>query len=361
MNLWAESGVDSICPLVGLTRQPKLAIGNAKMQGRSRMLDWDDLRFFLAIARHGSLSAAAQDLRVTQSTVGRRLASLEASLGVRLLNRTPDGYVPTLVGQDVREQAERLEAEALSLERNAGGRDTRLAGLVRVTCAETVASHILAPCFAVLHVQHPEIMVDLIPNPRELSLSMREAEISVRLSRPDQHDLILRRIGTLAFGLYASPEYLQRRGELDFESGCPGHHLIAQLNDIQDATQTGWLADLAPRARVALQTSSHEAAISAAVHSGGLACLARFRADREEGLTRLAVPSPVPSAGIWLVVHRDSRPTARIRAALTHITGVCSKPRRQIVSGGLIVKNARPTLGRVWKLVEIADGGHLRR
>ncbi len=285
------------------------------------MLDWDDLRFFLAIARHGSLSAAAKKLRVAQSTVGRRLASLEAALGVRLLNRTPDGYVPTLAGQGVREQAERLEAEALSLERSVGGRDTRLAGLVRVTCAEAVASHILAPCFAELHLQHPDIMIELIPDPRELSLSMREADISVRLARPDQHDLVVRRVGSLAFGLYATPAYLDRHGDLDFEGGCPGHHLITQLEDIQDATQTGWLADLAPRARIALQTSSHEAAVSAAVHNGGLACLARFRADREPGLTRLTVPAAVPSAGIWLVVHRDNRGMARIRATLTHITG----------------------------------------
>ncbi len=284
------------------------------------MLDWDDLRFFLAIARHGNLSAAAKTLRVAQSTVGRRLASLEASLGVRLLNRTPDGYLPTLAGQSVREQAERLEAEALSLERNVGGRDTRLAGTVRITCPETVASHILGPCFAALHVKHPDIMIELIPDPRQLSLSMREAEISVRLAQPDQHDLVIRRIGSLAFGLYASPSYLAKHGSTDFGGGCSGHYLITQLDDIQDATQTAWLADLAPRARVAMQTSSHEAAISAALHGGGLACLARFRADREPGLTRLMVPSPVPSSGIWLVVHRDNRRTPRIRAALTHIT-----------------------------------------
>jgi DNA-binding transcriptional LysR family regulator len=283
------------------------------------MLDWDDLRFFLAIARYGSLSAAAKDLHVAQSTVGRRLASLEACLGVRLLNRTPDGYVPTLAGQDVRKQAERLEAEAQALERNVGGRDTRMAGLVRVTCAETVAAHILAPCLASLHTQHPDISIELIPNPRELSLSMREADISVRLTVAEQHDLVVRRIGTVAFGLYASPVYLERHGELDLAGGCPGHHLITQLEDIQDATQTGWLADLAPRARVAIQTTSHEAAVSAAINGGGLACLARFRADHEPGLTRLAVPLRVPSTGMWLVVHRDSRQTPRIRVALSHI------------------------------------------
>ena len=255
-------------------------------------MDWDDLRFFLALARHGSLSAAARDLHVAQSTMGRRLASLEASLGVRLLNRTPDGYVPTQAGEGVRVRAERLEFEAMALERDVGGRDTRMAGLVRVTCAETVATHILAPCFASLHIQQPDLMIELIPNPRELSLSMREADISLRLKRPEQHDLIVRRVGFLGFGLFASPADMEHHGDVDFADGCSGHHLITQLEDIQDATQTGWLADLAPGARVAIQTSSHEAAVSAAIHGGGLACLARFRADREPGLVRLECRPP---------------------------------------------------------------------
>lgn len=283
------------------------------------MLDWDDLRFFLSLTRHGSLSAAARELHVAQSTVGRRLASLEASLGVRLLNRTPDGYVPTQAGDGVRAHAERLEGEALALERNVSGRDMRLAGIVRITCAETVATHILAPGLATLHVRHPDIMVELFPNPRELSLSMREADISVRLRQPDQHDLVVRRIGDISFGLYASAGYLDRHGSPDFADGGAGHHMITQLEDIQDVTQTGWLTDLTPRAQVAMQTSSHEAAVAAALNGGGLACLARFRADREDGLVRLETP-PVPAARIWLVVHRDNRQTPRIRVALNHIT-----------------------------------------
>ena len=235
------------------------------------MLDWDDIRFFLAITRLGNLSAAARELHVSQPTVGRRLASLEANLGVRLLNRTPDGYVLTLAGTEVREKAERLEGEAHALERAVGGRDTRLEGLVRITCAETMAAHVLAPTFGALHRQHPDIMVELIPDPRELSLSMREAELSVRLTQPMQHDLVVRRIGNLAFGLYASPDYLDRQGDLDYESGCAGHYLVGQLNDVENTPQFGWLADLTPRARVAFQTSSHEAAVSAALNGTGLA------------------------------------------------------------------------------------------
>lgn len=284
------------------------------------MLDWDDLRFFLALSRHGSLSAAARELRVAQSTVGRRLTSLETSLGVRLLNRTPEGYIPTLAGQDVLEQAARLEEAAQHLERSVGGRDTRLAGVVRVTSAETIATHILAPLFAGFHRTHTDIMLELIPNARELSLSMREADISVRLKRPDQHDLVVRRIGGIAFGLYASSNYLAHFGAPDYDSGCAGQYCITQFEDIEDATQTGWLADLAPRARISLQTSSHEAAVAGAVHGAGLACLACFRADREPDLVRLAALSQIPRASIWLVVHRDNRMTPRIRVVLSLIT-----------------------------------------
>ena len=298
------------------------------------MLDWDDIRFFLSIARHGNLSAAARELHVSQPTVGRRLASLEANLGVRLLDRTPEGYVLTLAGTDVHEKAERLESEAQSLERTVGGRDTRLSGTVRVTCAETMAAHILAPCFAALQQQHAGVVVELIPDPRELSLSMREAELSVRLTQPSQHDLIVKRIGSLAFGLYASPAYLERHGDLDFESGCAGHRLIAQLDDIQDAPQFQWLADLTPRATIAFRTSSHEAAVSAAVHGSGLACLGRFRADHEQGLTRFVPSLPAPTAGIWLVVHKDNRHTTRIRAVMTHISDWIRSQRGALMPAG---------------------------
>ncbi|WP_051439845.1 LysR family transcriptional regulator [Methylobacterium sp. 10] len=284
------------------------------------MLDWDDLRFFLALARHGTLSSAAKVLHVSQSTVGRRLNSLEATLAVRLLNRTPEGYVPTLAGEEVRRKAESLEAEALALERDVTGRDTRLRGLVRVTCAETIAAHLLAPSFASLHARHPDIMIELIPNPRELSLAMREADVSVRMRQPEQHDLVVRRIGGIAFGLYATSAYIAERGEPNFEDGCPDHHLITQMEDSQEMTQSAWLTEMAPMSRVVLQTSSHEAAVLAAANGGGLACLARFRGDEEARLTRIEVPTEPPNADILLLVHKDNRDTPRIRTVLTHIT-----------------------------------------
>ncbi len=284
------------------------------------MLDWDDLRVYLALVRRGNLSAAAQELHVAQSTVGRRLATLEASIGIRLLNRTPNGYIMTDAGQTVREKAERVEAEIHSLERDIGGRDARVAGLVRVTCAETIANYLLAAEFASLRRQHPGILIELIPDPRKLSLAKREADVSIRLKMPEQHDLVVRRIGDLSFGLYASPAYLDVYGPPNFEDGCSGHCVVAQLDDIEDAPQMDWFSELTCRAQTVFTTSSHEAALAAAEQGVGLACLACFRADRDPGLLRLDVPTAVPSAEIWLVVHKDNRDTARIRAVLAHIT-----------------------------------------
>ena len=119
------------------------------------------MRFYLAVIRHKSLVGAARELRVTQSTVGRRLAALEARLGVRLVHRAEEGYVPTPAGEAIRRHVERVEAEMHSVERAVGGLDTRLAGPVRVASTALLAGHVLAPCAAALYSRHPEIRMEL--------------------------------------------------------------------------------------------------------------------------------------------------------------------------------------------------------
>ena len=306
------------------------------------MLDWDDLRFFLAIARHGSLSAAARELRVTQSTVGRRLVTLEARLGARLLNRTPDGYVPTLAGQSILGQVEALEAGVLSVERHVGGRDEELAGTVSVTSMDALAGQVFVPCFAALHREHPDIEVDSLPDTTHVSLSMRETDIAVRLTRFEQHDLVVRRIGHLAFGLYASQAYLDQHDGPGFDDGCTGHRLVTHLDDRENLPQAGWLARLAPRARVVLRSNSYETQLAAAVAGEGMACLARFQADTDVRLQRLDAPTTAPVADIWLAVHGDNRHTPRI--------GWCLMPSPSSVrerASSLAPHEKRPSDGRL--------------
>lgn len=284
------------------------------------MLDWDDLRFFLAISRHGTLATAAKHLHVTQSTVGRRLVSMQASMGVRLLQRTADGYVLTLAGESIRAHVERVEAEALLVEHAVAGHDTRQAGLVRVTSSQLVTSHLLAPCFAALHARHRDILIESYPVLPGEPLATQDAEISVRLRRFEHHDVILRSIGKLAFGLYACLAYLARFGEPDVRSGCPGHHLITLLDDQELSAQASWLHEHAGRAQVVLKADSYETLHWGAYCGNGVALLPRFRADAEPALRRISTPSPVPEAEIWLGVHRENRGTPRVRTVLDCIS-----------------------------------------
>jgi len=289
------------------------------------MLDWDDLRFFLAVARNGSLSAAARELRCTQSTVGRRLASLEAGLGVRLLTRTPDGYVVTPAGESVRNHAERLEIEALAIERLVARQDARLEGKVTVACIESIANNILAPCFAALHRDHPQLIIELLPPDRHVSLARREADISIHQVRPKQQAVIVRRIGSIAFGLYASPAYLERFGTPNFADESVGHRVIALPDQFCDLPQMRWLAGLTTKARVVLKTGSYESRLHSILAGDGMAYLPRFHGDGVSGLTRIdETPTPAPVADLWLAVHKDNRNVRRIRAVIQSITDAAS-------------------------------------
>lgn len=279
------------------------------------MLDWDDLRFFLAVARQGTLAAAAKDLHVTQSTVSRRLISLQDNMGVRLLVRTGDGYVPTLAGESIRTHVERVEAEALAVERAVAGQDRRLEGLVRVASSQLLASHLLAPSFVALHALHPNILIEALPE-YESDLAARGVDIALRLRRFEGQELVARKIGEIAFGLYGCVSYLIRHGHPDIAEGCPGHQFITRLTDQEGSAQSTWLAENATRAHVVLKTDSYETQLWAASCGGGLALLPRFRADLEPALRRIPTTANVPSSEIWLGVHHDNRQVPRVRTVL---------------------------------------------
>lgn len=286
------------------------------------MVDWEDFRYFLAVARLGNLSAAGKELRVSQPTVGRRLANLESDLGVRLLYRTSSGYVLTPAGQEVREGAERLEAEAQSLERTVSNWESQIAGTVRITCAEPIAIHILAPSFGDLCRTCDGLVIELMPEALTHGSPLREAELSVRFTTTPQPHLTSQHLGNWSYGLYASVDYLKLHGPVDFETGCAGHYLVSQFDDLENAPQFDWLSEQASSARIVFRTISHEAALSAAARGVGLACLACFRADREEGLVKIHTPVPVPSSSIWMTVHGDDQHKPRIKVVMEHISNI---------------------------------------
>ncbi len=296
------------------------------------MLDWDDLRIFLAIARHGTLSAAARALGVHQPTMGRRLVALEQRAGARLLQKTPRGYTPTAAGESILGNVERIEAEALAVERRITGRDVRLEGTVRITTVESFAAEIVMPILAGLRQRHPGIDIDLVVDVRNLNLTHREADVALRMARLEQADLTVRRIGLLGFGLYASPSYLDSRGVPAFDRSGEGHELILTQPELMAGAEMAWLTAILPRAATALRTNSRYNHRAAALAGLGIACLARYLGDAGP-LVKLDPPTPPPVRELWLGVHTDIRHMPRIRA-VTEALAAGVKARADVLAPG---------------------------
>jgi len=294
------------------------------------MVDWDDLRTFLAIARHGTLSAAARALGVHQPTMGRRLAALEQRAGACLLQKTPRGYILTVAGEAILGNVERIEAEAMAVERQITGRDVRLEGVVRITTVESFAAEIMMPILAVLRQRHPGISVELAAEVRNLNLIRREADVAVRMARLEQADLAVRRIGSLGFGLYASAGYLEARGLPDFARGGEGHAVVLTQSDLMAGPEMVWLTGLLPRAAPALCSNSRYSHRAAALAGLGLACLTRYLGDAVP-LVRLVTPVLPPVRELWLAVHADIRHMPRIRA-VTEALAAGVKARAEVLA-----------------------------
>lgn len=282
-------------------------------------MNWDDTRIFLALQREGTLRSAARVAGVDQATVGRRLAALEHALGATLFLRTSDGYVLTSAGESVLRSAEKMEKSANDLVRQAQGTDTRLAGEVKVTTTDTLALGFVIPAIARLHAEHPDVQVNLNTSTQMLNLARREADIAIRNQKPENPDLVARRLARWPVGLYASREYLAQRGEPNDNDAFAGHDLVMfQSHATANLPSTlvglpidaGRLAaavnsSLMLRALIRMGKAIGEVPVPMAERDG----LVRVLPDRERA----------KRYEVWLVTHQDLRHTARVRAMIDKI------------------------------------------
>jgi len=286
---------------------------NAKVE------NWNDLRVFLAVARAGSLSGAAEELGVNHSTVFRRIGAFETELGVRLFERLQNGYLLTPAGEELRDGALRIEEEIAGLSRKVTGQDLRLSGTVRVTTIDMLALGLLPRHLAAFHAAFPGIEVDLVIDNATLSLSRREADIALRVGNTPPETLVGRRAGRLVFAVYRSADYCAHSPETDLAQ----HDWIGF--DSEHAALARRFAAYLPEARPILRTNSVAAALAATQAGIGLAILPCGLADLEPDLVRVA---PVPddfTLDLWLLTHEDLRQTARIRAFLDFLAEALAK------------------------------------
>ncbi|MET0792753.1 MAG: LysR family transcriptional regulator [Polyangiaceae bacterium] len=289
------------------------------------MLDWDDLRFVLAVAREGSMSAAAQRLGVAQPTVGRRVAALEEQLGAKLFEHLPTGQRLSNTGKKLLAHAERMEEEALSVERVAAGRDVGLRGRVTITASEWLIGSVLGPALSPFCAANAELELELLADVRHLSLVRRDADIALRPSKFEQEGVVQRRVATLGFGLYASDAYLGRHGAPDFARHCAGHTLIAMSEALVHVPDVGWLSAFATQARVAVRTNGRAPMATMAQSGLGMACLPRFVGDATPGLRLLRTPLAAPERALFLGTHRDARSIPRVRKTIAFLTGALER------------------------------------
>lgn len=281
------------------------------------MNDWNELRLVLAVHRAASLAAAAQRLNIDHSTAFRRLKALETRLGLRLFERLSGGvYQATEAGQRMAAAAERMEDEALALDRDLTGRDHRVSGRLRVTSSETLAYSRLTRHLAVFRQAHPGVVVELAIDNRVLNLSRREADVALRPVRPRDGDLWGRRLAQIAWGFYATPAYLAERGGPLAAAGALERHALIGWEDGTTGIQAAeWLSDAAPEAAFVYRANSLVNQLVAARAGIGLALLPCYLGDSDDTVVR-AMPGPVSDleGELWIVAHPDLKGTARVRA-----------------------------------------------
>ena len=276
-------------------------------------MDWDHLRFVLALARAGSVRAAADTLDVTHSTVSRRITAFEKQLGVRLFERLPTGYVPTPAGETILASALQLEEEIFRLERQVHGRDARLTGELRVTLTRALVD-LLMPDLVTFTKAFPEIDLGLIVSSEMLNLTKREADVAIRATeRPPDH-LVGRRLFAYTNAIYASVAYLK---EHDVTASPPTLNWVGwtEREPFPEWVKTSPYPFVPARHQVNEVMLQFEA-IKAGLGIGILPC---FLADREPTLRRVPPGGTRLGRDIWLLTHTDLRHTARVRAFFDHM------------------------------------------
>jgi DNA-binding transcriptional LysR family regulator len=283
------------------------------------VLDWNDFRVFLSVARAGTLSKAALLLKVNQSTMSRRLAALEAAAGARLFERTPEGYRLSAAGEAVRSRVEELESHAIAVERQLLGQDARPTGRVLLATSDSFGPWFLVPRLARFRQLYPGIRLELVTGNQTVSLARREADVSLRLSRPKESNLVARRLGHAAWALYGASSYLERYGKPLPRGRLRGHRVIGFDAELRTTVGARWLAERADRADTVMSCNSLISQASAVVAGLGLSPLPCLFGDREPGLLR-ALPRTIGQHDIWLVVHPDVKSSARVRAVIDYLS-----------------------------------------
>lgn len=284
------------------------------------MKDWDDYRYFLAVAEAGTLSAAAQVLGASQPTIGRRIAELEKRLDSKLFHRSPSGYLLTELGQLVLERVRVIEAEAQWIERKVSYSDKAPEGRVILTTTEDIGYFCLAPLLGEFHAEHPDIDLDLIIAYHAIDLLAGEADIALRVGNPKSAQLVGRRLCKARFGLFASESYLARHPTPRTTEDLNRHSVIESVRQLNNFSQSTWLRRHSEHGRVAFSCDNLMVQLSALEAGLGIIALPHYMFTRNTKVRWILADEFDMTLDVWLLTPKDLRRVPRVRAVLDFLS-----------------------------------------
>jgi DNA-binding transcriptional LysR family regulator len=284
-------------------------------------LNWDDFRFFLAVARDQRVSAAGKTLGVQHTTVARRIEALETRLGTRLFDRSNEGYAMTQAAENLYDRAVVMEEQALAVDREIIGMDAQLKGGLKLTAPHDLLTKIVVPNLHRLQEAYPAITLELMGSAGLVDLAAREADIALRLTASPPDYLIGRKVLSLYHGVYASPEYLLQDRE---------RHAFVAFSGNSEVPE--WVEQHFNGARMALCTDDVHVMVEAVGQGYGLARMPCFIGDSQPGLRRLDVSLTPSTWGLWVLSHVDLRATARVRVCREFLIDTILE-QRQLIEG----------------------------
>jgi DNA-binding transcriptional LysR family regulator len=272
-------------------------------------MEWSDVRIFLAVARTGTLGAAARALRLSHPTIGRRLRTLEESTGQTLFQRTADGFVLTGEGSAVLSLAEQMEESALAMERRLAGEQQELEGTLRVSSADWFGAYVLPPVIAEYARHYPLVEIEVLTGTRLFNLAQREADVAFRIIPFDGADIVQRRLIHMQYGVYVAAD---NTDPVDGDgTGC---RLIAMDTSTGAYPDVDWLRKRFPNAKAVLRSNNRNVQAQMCGKGLGIAVLPRPLGDQICTIRRLELDEDPPHREIWMGYHRDLRRLQRLRA-----------------------------------------------
>ncbi|MEX0582339.1 MAG: LysR family transcriptional regulator [Sneathiella sp.] len=295
------------------------------------IFDWNDIRFFLELSRKGRLTEVAKALKVDHTTVSRRVLALEEKLDAKLFEATPRGFVLTQAGERLLPQAEAMESASAAIQDTVGGENQTLTGTVRLGVPEGFGSQFLAMELAAFRQLHPKIELEFVANDRFVSLSKREADLSITLARPKSGRLISRKLTDYRLRLYASRDYLTTHPSIVSTEDLQDHNFISYIDELVPDPQLLYLSDIVTNPNVTLKSSSIVLQFQATLAGAGLSILHCFAADGYPDLVCLLPEEVEINRTYWLNTPEDIHDLARIKAVSQFLSDVVQRRRKKLL------------------------------